>query len=65
MDENDIREKIQELRIQHRDLDDAIMALMETGRADMLQIQRLKKQKLLLKDEVAKLENELLPDIIA
>ncbi|MFC7048882.1 YdcH family protein [Emcibacter nanhaiensis] len=65
MDENDIREKIQELKIQHRDLDDAITALMETGRADMLQIQRLKKQKLLLKDEVAKLENELLPDIIA
>ncbi|WP_321397317.1 YdcH family protein [Emcibacter sp.] len=65
MDERDILEKIQELKIQHRDLDDAIMALMEMGRADMLQIQRLKKQKLLLKDEVAKLENELLPDIIA
>ncbi|WP_417319866.1 YdcH family protein [Emcibacter sp.] len=65
MDEIDILEKIQELKIQHRDLDDAIEALLETGRTDMLQIQRLKKQKLLLKDEVARLENELLPDIIA
>ncbi|WP_210414101.1 YdcH family protein [Luteithermobacter gelatinilyticus] len=65
LDEEDILEKIQELKVQHRDLDDAINALIETGRTDMLQIQRLKKQKLMLKDRIAMLENELLPDIIA
>ena len=49
----------------HRDLDDAIDALMDTGRADMIRIQRLKKQKLALKDKITKVENALLPDIIA
>ena len=65
MDEDDILEKIQQLRVQHRDLDDAISALMDAGTSDMIQIKRLKKQKLLLKDKIAKLEDELLPDIIA
>ncbi len=65
MDEEDILEKIQQLRVQHRDLDDAISALMDAGTSDMIQIKRLKKQKLLLKDKIAKLEDELLPDIIA
>lgn len=65
MDEEDILEKIQELRVQHRDLDDAISALITSGTSNMLQIKRLKKQKLLLKDKIAKLEDELLPDIIA
>lgn len=65
IEETDILEKIQELRVQHRDLDDAIAALLSSGTSNMLQIQRLKKQKLLLKDKIAKLEDELLPDIIA
>lgn len=65
IEETDILEKIQELRVQHRDLDDAIAALISSGTSNMLQIQRLKKQKLLLKDKIAKLEDELLPDIIA
>jgi len=65
IDEEDILEKIQQLRVQHRDLDDAISALMDSGTTNMLQIKRLKKQKLLLKDKIAKLEDELLPDIIA
>ncbi len=65
IDEEDILEKIQQLRVQHRDLDDAISALIDSGTSNMLQIKRLKKQKLLLKDKIAKLEDELLPDIIA
>ena len=65
IDEEDILEKMQQLRVQHRDLDDAISALMDSGTTNMLQIKRLKKQKLLLKDKIAKLEDELLPDIIA
>jgi len=65
MDDYEIEDKIQELIIQHRDLDMAIQALIESGKSDKLQIQRLKKQKLHLKDRIARLENELLPDIIA
>ncbi len=65
MEDNEIAEKIQQLIIQHRDLDMAIEALIESGKSDVLQIQRLKKQKLYLRDRIASLENELLPDIIA
>ncbi len=65
IDKEDILEKIQELRVQHRDLDDALSALIDAGTSNMLQIKRLKKQKLLLKDKISKLEDELLPDIIA
>ncbi len=65
MDDNEIAEKIQELVIQHRDLDMAIEALIESGKSDIIQIQRLKKQKLLLRDRITTLENDLLPDIIA
>ncbi len=65
MDENEIAEKIQELVVQHRDLDMAIQALIESGKSNVLQLQRLKKQKLHLKDRIVRLENELLPDIIA
>lgn len=65
IDEDDILVKIQQLRVQHRDLDDAIAALIESGTTNMLQIKRLKKQKLLLRDTIASLEDELLPDIIA
>jgi hypothetical protein len=65
-DENDAsNEKLQELRIQHRDLDDALHALIASKTSNMLQIQRLKKQKLHLKDNIEKLKNSLLPDIIA
>jgi len=65
MDEDDILEKIQELKTQHRDLDDSINALMAVGATDRLQIMRLKKQKLSLKDRITALENQILPDIIA
>lgn len=53
------------LRIEHRDLDDAIMALIDGGSIDQLQLARLKKRKLRLRDEIASLEDELIPDIIA
>lgn len=57
--------KIAELRQEHRDLDDAIAALVGQGAFNQLQAQRLKKRKLQLKDLIAKLESELYPDIIA
>jgi hypothetical protein len=53
------------LKQEHRDLDSAINALEESGRADPLQLKRLKKKKLSLKDEIARIEDQLLPDIIA
>ena len=65
MDESEIVEKIQQLIMQHRDLDMAIEALVESGKSDVIQIQRLKKQKLFLRDRIALMENDLLPDIIA
>lgn len=65
MDESEIAEKIQQLTVQHRDLDTAISALIESGKSDVIQIQRLKKQKLHLRDKIARMEDELLPDIIA
>ncbi len=57
--------KLVRLRMEHRDLDAAIAALLETPAPDQLQIARLKKRKLRLKDEIAVLEDMLIPDIIA
>ena len=54
-----------ELRTEHRDLDDVIRHLQEAGGADSMQLQRLKKRKLRLKDSIAKLESELIPDLDA
>lgn len=53
------------LRDEHRDLDQAIDALIERGTADQLTLQRLKKKKLALKDKIARIEDRLFPDIIA
>ena len=61
----EMRVKLEELRSEHRDLDDVIQRLLETSPFNQLQIQRLKKRKLALKDQMAKLESKLLPDIIA
>jgi hypothetical protein len=57
--------QVERLREEHRDLDAAIEALREAGQADQLQLQRLKKRKLMLRDKVARLEDQLTPDIIA
>ena len=53
------------LEQEHRDLDDAIQALEEAGNVDQLQLRRLKKKKLSLKDQIILVENQLIPDIIA
>ncbi len=60
-----IRERLAVLRQEHRDLDSAIAALEDNESGDQLQVTRLKKRKLKLKDELAMLEDKLLPDIIA
>jgi hypothetical protein len=60
-----LRNELARLRQEHRDLDDSIAALLAQPHPDNLQIQRLKKRKLLLKDRISELEDKLLPDIIA
>ncbi len=60
-----LRIKLGVLRQEHRDLDDAIHVLETSGRGDQLTLRRLKKQKLALKDQIARLEDLLTPDIIA
>ncbi|MEX0300358.1 MAG: YdcH family protein [Kordiimonas sp.] len=65
MDEDSILEKIAILSEEHRDLDGAITAVQQSGSFDLLQVQRMKKRKLLLKDEIEKLQSMLVPDIIA
>ena len=69
MTEQELRKRLEALKMEHRDLDAAIEALTEAGRqngfVDQLQQQRLKKRKLRLKDQIAAIEDNLLPDIIA
>ena len=64
-DEDEPREKLIELKSEHQDLDDIIDKMMAHQPVDFIQIQRLKKRKLILKDMIQKLESQLLPDIIA
>lgn len=63
--EQELKKLLAMLRTEHRDLDAAIDALSAAGSADQLQIARLKKRKLRLKDQIAVVEDQLLPDIIA
>lgn len=65
MDDTQILGRLDTLRIEHRDLDAAIDASRATGASDQLQLARLKKRKLRLRDEIAMLEDQLIPDIIA
>jgi hypothetical protein len=60
-----LRIKLEVLRREHRDLDDAVHALERSSLGDHLALRRLKRQKLALKDQIARIEDELLPDIIA
>jgi hypothetical protein len=62
---DDVKRKLEELKTEHRDLDDVIARVAEEAPFDQLRVQRLKKRKLKLKDQIARLESELLPDIIA
>lgn len=64
-DEEALRQKLAELELEHRDLDDVIARLTERAPYDQLQLQRLKKRKLVLKDHISRIEGELYPDIIA
>ena len=59
------RIRLKELRVQHRDLDVAIAELAKNPHADQLRVNRLKKQKLRLKDMISRLESELIPDLNA
>ncbi|MXO75826.1 DUF465 domain-containing protein [Altererythrobacter aerius] len=65
MTEQELKKRLASLRTEHRDLDAAIDALTATGSPDQLQIARLKKRKLRMKDQIAIVEDQLLPDIIA
>jgi len=65
MDESDLEQRLGLLRIEHRDLDDAIAALGMAPQVDQLQLARLKRRKLRLRDEIAVIEDQLIPDIIA
>ena len=65
MSEEELRKRLEGLRIEHRDLDAAIDALTTAGSADQMQLARLKKRKLKLKDQIALIEDHLIPDIIA
>ena len=65
MTEQELRKRLETLRIEHRDLDAAIEALNAAGSTDQLQIARLKKRKLRLRDQIAIIEDHLIPDIIA
>ncbi|HKT84909.1 MAG TPA: DUF465 domain-containing protein [Novosphingobium sp.] len=65
MTEEELRKRLEMLKIEHRDLDAAIDALNAAGSSDQLQIARLKKRKLALKDQIMLIEDHLIPDIIA
>lgn len=65
MNEQELSKMLELLKTEHRDLDAAISALTDAGSTDQLQIARLKKRKLRLKDQISIIEDTLLPDIIA
>lgn len=64
-DEEELQERLVELKQEHKDLDDVIARMMSSQPVDFVQLQRLKKRKLALKDMIQKIESDLLPDIIA
>jgi hypothetical protein len=64
-DERELRDRLARLRAEHRDLDAEIVAQEACGLSDQLQVKRLKKRKLVLKDQIIAIEDQLLPDIIA
>jgi hypothetical protein len=65
MDPRELEAKLHNLLTEHRDLDSAIEALIQSGSSDQVQIARLKKRKLRLKDEIVLVQDQLIPDIIA
>ena len=65
MTENSLIDQLKELEQEHRDLDEVLIQLQEKQTIDFLQIQRLKKRKLILKDKIIFIKNKIEPDIIA
>ena len=65
MNDDDPRQVVELLKAEHRRLDEEIAALRENGAVDQLEIARLKKRKLLLKDQISRLESQLIPDLNA
>ena len=64
-EERELRDQLARLQQEHRDLDAAIAALADSPGSDLIQVQRLKKRKLILRDQIRRLEDQLTPDIIA
>ncbi len=64
-DEEELEELLRQLKTEHTDLDIIVSRLIETPEVDFLRLQRLKKRKLVLKDQILRIESMLLPDIIA
>jgi hypothetical protein len=64
-EQEDLQQKLEELKTEHRDLDIVIQQISDSTPIDFLRLQRLKKRKLFLKDSISKIESMLLPDIIA
>jgi hypothetical protein len=64
-DERELREQLARLQQEHRDLDAAIVALAMSPGSDVIQVQRLKKRKLVLRDKIRRIEDQITPDIIA
>ncbi|MGB5483004.1 YdcH family protein [Parasphingorhabdus sp.] len=65
MSDEELQSRLELLKIEHRDLDEAIAALIASGNPDQLRVARIKKRKLQLRDRIILLENQLIPDIIA
>jgi len=63
--QEEVRRRLDDLKVEHRDLDDVIARLSQDAPFDQLALKRLKKRKLALKDQIAMLESSLVPDIIA
>ncbi len=64
-EERELNLELERLKQEHRDLDTAIDALLGTAGHDRIQVQRLKKRKLLMRDRISSIEDQLFPDIIA